>query len=171
MVAALWTVHPLRVESVAWVSERKDVLSGLLFVAVLSAYGGYVRRGGKLRYMLLVGLFALGLLCKNMLVTIPFLLLLLDVWPLKRIGSLRKLNRAGLIPLIVEKLPLLLLSAASCVATFLVQEKVLEADRISLSLRLQNAVISLGVYLRQTFFLLTLQRSTPIHERHILFQK
>ena len=85
LVAALFAVHPLHVESVAWVTERKDVLSGLFFVLTLGAYFGYVRQPFSLgRYLLVVAVFALGLMAKPMLVTLPFVLLLLDYWPLGR---------------------------------------------------------------------------------------
>ena len=84
-VAAVFAIHPLRVESVAWVAERKDVLSGLFFMLTLGAYVGYVRRPFSLvRYLTVVVLFALGLMAKPMLVTLPFVLLLLDYWPLGR---------------------------------------------------------------------------------------
>ena len=86
-VAAVFAIHPLRVESVAWVAERKDVLSGLFFMLTLGAYVGYARRPFSLgRYLAVVLLFALGLMAKPMLVTLPFVLLLLDYWPLGRIG-------------------------------------------------------------------------------------
>ena len=120
-VAAVFAIHPLRVESVAWVAERKDVLSGLFFMLTLGAYVGYVRRPFSLaRYLTVVLLFALGLMAKPMLVTLPFVLLLLDYWPLGRIGLP---VRQGIRPwrLVVEKLPLLALTAASCVATPLAQ--------------------------------------------------
>ena len=88
MVAALFAVHPLHVESVAWVTERKDVLSGLFFVLALGAYVGYVRRRFSLvRYLAVMVAFALGLMAKPMLVTVPFVLLLLDYWPLGRMSS------------------------------------------------------------------------------------
>ena len=110
-VAAVFAIHPLRVESVAWVSERKDVLSGLFFMLTLAAYVGYVRRPFSLvRYLAVVVLFALGLMAKPMLVTLPFVLLLLDYWPLGAHVAVAAPWR-----LVVEKLPLLALSAASCV--------------------------------------------------------
>ena len=85
LVAAIFAVHPLRVESVAWVTERKDVLSGLFFMLTLAAYLGYVRRPfSPGRYLLLAVVFALGLMAKQSLVTLPFVLLLLDYWPLRR---------------------------------------------------------------------------------------
>jgi len=93
LVGALFALHPLRVESVAWVSERKDVLSGLFFLLTLAAYGSWARRGGAGRYALVAACLALGLMAKPMLVTVPFLLLLLDVWPL---GRLRPGNQVNL---------------------------------------------------------------------------
>jgi hypothetical protein len=85
LVAAVFAVHPLRAESVAWVTERKDVLSGLFFVLALGAYAGYVRhRFSLVRYLAVIVFFALGLMAKPMLVTLPFVLLLLDYWPLGR---------------------------------------------------------------------------------------
>ena len=84
LVAAMFALHPLRVESVAWVAERKDVLSGLFWMLTLLAYGGYVLRPSTGRYLALVVTFALGLMAKSMLVTLPCVLLLLDLWPLRR---------------------------------------------------------------------------------------
>jgi tetratricopeptide (TPR) repeat protein len=112
-VAAIFAAHPLHVESVAWVTERKDVLSGLFGVLALGAYGWYTQRPGVLRYLAVVGTLALGLLAKPMLVTWPFLFLLLDYWPLKRCFSAA---------LLLEKVPLLLLVAASAIFTFLNQK-------------------------------------------------
>lgn len=148
-VAAVFAVHPLRVESVVWVSERKDVLGALGFVLTVGAYVKYVRQPSRLRYALVAGVYAAGLLCKNMLVTLPFVLLLLDYWPLKRftIDDLRlKIGR-----LVAEKIPLLVLSAASCVATFLAPEE-LAAARLPFFLRIENALVSYVAYLRQTFW-------------------
>jgi hypothetical protein len=94
-VAAVFAVHPLRAESVAWVAERKDVLSGLFFVLTLWAYAGYARRPfSPVRYLTVAALFALGLMAKPMLVTLPFVLLLVDYWPLGRIGC-REASAAG----------------------------------------------------------------------------
>ena len=88
LVAAIFAVHPLRVESVAWVTERKDVLSGLFFMLTLAAYVHYVHRGFSLgRYLAVLVCFIVGLAAKPMAVTLPFLLLLLDYWPLGRIES------------------------------------------------------------------------------------
>ena len=119
---ALFAIHPLRVESVAWITERKDVLSGLFLMATLLAYAYYGKKPSLPRYLTVCVLFACGLLSKSVLVTIPPLLLLLDFWPLQRIqfsadaeGSL--LQRIW--PLFREKIPLIALSAGSCVATIL----------------------------------------------------
>lgn len=119
-VAALFAVHPLHVESVAWVAERKDVLSTFFWLWVMVFYGIYVRRGGMGFYALMVVGFVLGLMAKPMLVTLPFVLLLLDWWPLGRF-------QGGVSPyrLVGEKVPLLLFSAASSVVTYAVQERAL----------------------------------------------
>jgi len=144
-VAAVFAIHPLRVESVAWVSERKDILSGLFFMLTIGAYVRYARRPWSLaRYGLVVLLFAMGLMCKPMLVTLPLVLLLLDYWPLQRVEH-RKLSG-----LVMEKLPLLALSAASCVVTLLAQHKVIKsAESFSLPLRFGNALVTCMVYLRE----------------------
>jgi tetratricopeptide (TPR) repeat protein len=155
-VAAVFAVHPLRVESVAWVSERKDVLSGVFFMLVLWAYARYARGNGpsSFRYITVVVLFALGLMCKPTLVTVPFVLLLLDYWPLGR--SQPSSSRGGVITrdtwprLIVEKLPLFVFSAASCVATLLAQRQALDASlKPPLGERVGNALVSYVVYLGQ----------------------
>ena len=115
-VAAVFAVHPLRVESVAWVAERKDVLSGLLFLLTIAAYVRYARRPwSPARYGLVLFVFALGLMSKPMLVTLPLVLLLLDYWPLQRLKS----QTMGW--LVVEKLPMLALTAAACALTLWVQ--------------------------------------------------
>jgi len=113
LVALLFAVHPLRVESVAWVSERKDLLAGTWFFLTLLAYAGSVARPGKGRRALVAIALAIGLAAKPMLVTLPFLLLVLDRWPLGRTESLPVLVR--------EKLPLFVLSALSCVITLVAQ--------------------------------------------------
>lgn len=154
-VAAVFAVHPLHVESVAWISERKDVLSGVFFMLTLGAHARYARQpDSRARYFLVIALFAAGLMSKGMLVTLPFLLLLLDWWPLHRItaetpgGSAvawREI-RASALPLMVEKIPLFLLSAASCIITSLAPEDVPD---LSFSSRLGNAIVSCAIYLRQ----------------------
>jgi tetratricopeptide (TPR) repeat protein len=158
-VAAVFAIHPLRVESVAWVAERKDVLSGLFFMLTLWAYVRYVRRPFSLgRYLSVVFLFALGLLSKPMVVTLPFVLLLLDYWPLNRFAPLTPgpavtgdgdslKNHSIPWRLILEKIPLLALSGAACVATMVAQKDIIVP--VPLALRIGNAAVSYVVYLRQ----------------------
>jgi tetratricopeptide (TPR) repeat protein len=156
IVAALFCLHPLHVESVAWISERKDVLSGLFFGLTLWAYAAYAQ--GTAGYPLVVGLFALGLLSKPTLVTLPFLLLLLDYWPLRRWAA-----GAPLQALILEKLPLLAMSAAICVTTYMVQRSHGAInEHASLFLRLQTALLAYGSYLLRTIAPLNLAVSYPL---------
>ena len=145
-VAAVFAIHPLRVESVAWVSERKDVLSGLFFMLTVGAYIRYARGPRSLaHYGWVMLMFALGLLCKPMLVTLPLVLLVLDRWPLRRDQTWGKL--------LTEKLPLCALSAASCVATLLAQYKGIQSvGAFSLPMRLANAVVAGSVYIGQMFY-------------------
>jgi tetratricopeptide (TPR) repeat protein len=159
-VAAVFAVHPLRAESVAWIAERKDVLSGMFFMLTLWAYLHYVRQPSRGRYLAMALLFGLGLLSKNMLVTLPFVLLLLDWWPLGRMRRAEATageagSRSPGVPfwgLVKEKIPLMLLSAGSCIATASVSEKIGEADRVPVLARIGNAVVSYVVYLRQMVF-------------------
>lgn len=147
-VAALFALHPLRVESVAWVSERKDVLSAFFFLLTLYSYTHYVQRlqHRAVWYAGTLALFALGLLSKPMLVTLPCVLLLLDVWPLGRTTFFK--------PLLREKLPFFALSAAACFATYYAQHQG-GAIRTFMSLpffqRLENACVAYVQYLGQTF--------------------
>src|SRR5437660_8022213 len=120
-VAALFAIHPLRVESVAWVAERKDVLSGVFFMLTLIAYVHYARAPSIWRYLTVAFVLALGLMSKPMLVTLPFVLLLLDYWPLERIRGQRSDVGHQLPRLFLEKIPLLALSAVSSTVTFLPQ--------------------------------------------------
>jgi protein O-mannosyl-transferase len=164
-VATVFAIHPLRVESVAWIAERKDVLSGLFFMLTLWAYVAYVRRPFSwVRYLTVVVLFALGLMAKPMLVTLPFVLLLLDYWPLGRVTF--PLPKAGgmaiLRRLVAEKVPLLLLSVGSCVATSIAQTEVLaRLEKLPLSSRLGNAAMSYVAYLGQLFCPLNLSVFYP----------
>jgi len=191
-VAAVFAIHPLHVESVAWVSERKDVLSAVFFMLTLLCYAKAVtrlrseastgqasdgwrvtrdRRAGdkaeviaspvtrhpSLFYWLAVVLFAVGLMAKPMLVTLPFILLLLDYWPLQRFNASPRHPMSGFTPprLLVEKIPFFILSAASCVATFVAQQRggAVEAlARYSLSDRLENVFVSYARYLGKTFW-------------------
>jgi Tfp pilus assembly protein PilF len=168
LVAAAFALHPLHVESVAWVTERKDVLSGVFAFATIGAYLRFARLGGPLRYALVVLALALGLMSKAMLVTLPFVLLLLDVWPLGRIeprgssgaigwleangGAERpgRYRRAPLVRLVIEKLPLLALVGLCSMLTYVVQQQagaMIVGDAVALSERLQNALYSYARYL------------------------
>ena len=164
--AALFALHPLHVESVAWVAERKDVLSTLFWLLALWAYARYAERPGGGRYGLSLALFLLGLMAKPMLVTLPFVLLLLDYWPLGRILGPA---RSTFVSLLVEKVPFLVLSAASSVVTFLVQRKwgaVASVAEIPWVDRLANAVVAYAAYLRKTIWPSDLAFFYPLpHER------
>jgi tetratricopeptide (TPR) repeat protein len=175
LVAALFAIHPLRVESVAWVTERKDVLSGVFFVLTLGAYVGYVRhRFSLVRYLAVIVLFALGLMSKPMLVTLPFVLCLLDYWPLDRFtpcpssgpmptpGNERAiLNRAKRmevalgrcslpVRLVLEKVPHLLLVVAFCMITAFCHGNYLVTSAcLPLGWRMGNAAVSYVAYLGQ----------------------
>jgi tetratricopeptide (TPR) repeat protein len=150
-VAALFGIHPTHVESVAWIAERKDVLSGLFFLLTLAAYHRWVRGRTPRRYALVALLFACGLLSKPMLVTLPCVLLLLDVWPLGRlrfeeVRSVRQLWQ-GLRPLLVEKIPLFVLSMASSAVTVYAQQGSLATlEAVSPGRRVGNALVSYVVY-------------------------
>ena len=170
-MAALFAIHPAHVESVAWVAERKDVLSAVFFILTLWAYARYARsdRFSWRRYTTVLVLFALGLMCKPTLVTLPFVLLLLDYWPLGRVqnsdfrgqrsavaapvrGAPQR-RTAGWLHLIVEKIPLLVLSGASCVATILAQKEAFAPTRaIPLQERVANAVVAYVEYLGQAIY-------------------
>lgn len=143
-VAALFALHPLHVESVAWVSERKDVLSTFFFLATLMAYARYIKQPGLLPYIPLVLLYALGLMSKPMLVTLPFVLVLLDFWPLGRI------QKGNITSVLIEKIPLFILSAIICIITYLAQEGIgalLAVQEYPFALRVMNAAVSYVTYI------------------------
>ena len=145
-VAVVFAIHPLHVESVAWISERKDVLSGLFFVLTLLAYLYYTRKPNIARYLRVSILFACGLMAKPMLVTVPIILLLLDYWPLERFGKLSAKK------LIAEKIPLLVLAIGSAVATLIVQSEgvgLVPLEVLPLSWRITNALAAYLVYIWQ----------------------
>ncbi len=170
-VAALFALHPLHVESVAWISERKDVLSTFFGLLALGAWGRYVEKSqvpspkSKIFYGLALVFFALGLMSKPMLVTLPFVMLLLDYWPLQRFtvpGSGLKIQG-----LVWEKIPFFALSAISCWVTFLVQRKagaVAALARFSASARIGNAFVSYARYLEKTFWPVSLANPYPYVE-------
>jgi len=156
-VAAVFAVHPLRVESVAWIAERKDVLSGVFFMLTLLAYARYVSGERSLRrYLSVAFFFALGLMAKPMLVTLPVVLLLLDYWPLCRFGSHSSrtganfARRSTFSRLVAEKIPLFLLSFLSSLLTWWAQQAFMRStSEIPLVLRVENAIVSYTRYLRQ----------------------
>jgi len=150
LVAALFALHPLHVESVAWISERKDVLCGLFWMLAMLGHALSARNPGSRWRWFTLAAFALGLLAKPMIVTLPFALLLLDFWPLRRIDSGATARRC-----LIEKLPLLLLAAAACVVTILAQRSygaVVTAEGIPVAQRLANAPVAALQYLTATFW-------------------
>jgi tetratricopeptide (TPR) repeat protein len=149
-VAAVFAIHPLRVESVAWIAERKDVLSGVFFMLTLLAYVHYVRAPSIGRYLFVAVVFAFGLMSKPMLVTLPFVLLLLDYWPLSRIRDPSSDIRRRLLTLVLEKVPLIALSAVSSVVTFLAQRGAVGwTEQLPVLARINNAVVSYVGYIWQ----------------------
>jgi hypothetical protein len=165
-VAALFAVHSLHVESVAWVAQRKDVLSTFFWFATMWAYIRYVECPGLTRYVSVLVLYVLGLMAKPMLVTLPFVLLLMDYWPLGRFqfGYSRQRPRRSVdvtfymtspLRLVGEKAPLFALAAGSCVATFLAQQSggsVVSLERLPLSIRTANALVSCVSYIGKTIW-------------------
>ena len=171
-VAALFALHPLHVESVAWVAERKDVLSTFFWMLTMGLYVSYVARPGLTRYLTLLLCFALGLLAKPMLVTLPFVLLLLDYWPLRRLEQQKppqepsSKDKSRTLPvkapvqpvghwpllrlLLIEKIPLFVLAALSSTVTYLAQQHggaVSSLEALPPSGRIANAVVSYSTYL------------------------
>ena len=174
-VAALFAVHPLHVESVAWIAERKDVLSGLFWMLTMWAYIRYVERPGVGRYIAVLGFYILGLMSKPMLVTLPIVLLLLDYWPLGRFTSdeakSKKKTPARWIGwrLLREKSPLFVLSAASCAITYVAQQTggaVQTWERIPLGLRIANALVSYVAYIWKTILPRGLAVYYPLPKAH-----
>lgn len=146
-VALLFAVHPMHVESVAWISERKDVLSTFFMLAALFAYTAYTRKMSVYRYLSVFILFMLGLMAKSMLVTLPVLLLLLDFWPM---GRFRDKSRS--VKLLIEKLPLLFLSAAVGIITVFMQRSagaVVMLEQIKIGMRLANAAVTPFFYIKK----------------------
>ena len=144
--ALIFAIHPLRVESVAWAAERKDVLSGLFFLAVLWSYYFYSIKVSFRRYLAVLICLALGLMSKPMLVSVPAVLFLMDYWPLKRFKKCRVQF------LIIEKIPLAVTALLSSAVTLVVQEKAMEAGAdYSLAVRFANAVSAYAGYLGKFF--------------------
>jgi protein O-mannosyl-transferase len=157
LVAALFAVHPLHVEPVAWISSRKDVLSTLFWMLSLWAYHAYSRRRTFERYMLVVACLFFGLTAKSMLVTLPCVLLLFDYWPLKRLADTSGWREAGRrwAVLLVEKLPLFAVAAFFCVMGFLAGRQgnvVVSLGGYSVRTRCENAILSYATYLMKTLW-------------------
>ncbi len=173
LVASLFAVHPLALESVAWIAERKNVLSTLFLLLTLWSYTWYARRPGWYRYLLVVASFVLGLMSKPMLVTVPFVLLLLDYWPLGRLVTLPEQTGPAQKPggvflrRCAEKLPLLLLAAGSSVLTMRAQALDTEIKAVPLASRIANAVLSYATYLWQMVWPAKLAIFYPYRDRTI----
>jgi tetratricopeptide (TPR) repeat protein len=151
-VALIFALHPLHVESVAWVAERKDSLSAVLGMLALIAYLHYARGPSRGRYVLVLLVFVLGLMAKPMLVTLPFLLLLVDVWPLCRV---KDWSWPGIARLVLEKIPFLLGAGAAAMVTYLVQQAggaVRSSDAFPFALRVENALVSYIIYIAKMFW-------------------
>ncbi len=166
-VAVAFALHPLRVESVAWVAERKDVLSGAFWHMTILAYARYVERPTSSRYLLVAAGLVLGLLAKPMVVTLPFVLLLLDLWPLERVGKglrnteTKKEKHAATLrtmpQLLIEKVPLFTIAAAFSIITFVAQRSegamsMMQSGELPLAVRVQNALVSYVAYIGKTLY-------------------
>jgi tetratricopeptide (TPR) repeat protein len=168
LVAALFALHPLNVESVAWAAERKNVLSTFFFLAAIGGYGWYAIRPDWKRYLAVASLFVCGLASKPMVVTLPFALLLLDYWPLQRLrpaGSAEAPSAFGAKPLsisaaVVEKLPLIVLSGLASLVTFLAQKSAGATRQFPFSVRLENAIVAYATYVQKLFWPV---RLTPVY--------
>ena len=148
-VASIFALHPLHVESVAWVAERKDSLSACFGLLALWSYVRYAERPAPRRYLLVAAAFGLGLMAKPMLVTLPIVLLLVDVWPLGRVGPSR------MVPLLREKIPLFAMAAAAAVATYVVQQTsgaVRSSNTFPVVLRIENALVSYIINIGKMFW-------------------
>ena len=174
-VALVFAIHPLHVESVAWASERKDTLSALFAVLTIGAYTLYAESPGSKRYIIMLLFFLLGLMSKPMLVTLPFVLLLLDYWPLNRM-SIPPNDKVGVsfTSLLYEKVPMLVMSLAVSIVTFVVQRHagaVSQLQVLTLGTRLSNAVVAYMAYLEKTFWPLNLSVFYPYNESAVGFPK
>jgi len=175
LVAAIFLLHPLHVESVAWVAERKDLVCGTLWLLSLLAYTEWGRAADRRAYLLSILFFALAMMSKPIAITLPCLLLLLDVWPLRRLSlageaktrpfSLPRESRDTVRRLVIEKTPYFAIAAAGAVVTVAMQRAagaLQSTELLPLSLRLQNAVVAYATYLAQSFF----PRALAVHYPH-----
>jgi Flp pilus assembly protein TadD len=168
-VAGAFALHPMHVESVAWISERKDVLSTLFWMLTLFAYVSYVKRPAAIRYLVTITIFVIGLMAKPMLITLPFVLLLLDYWPLNRFDSQpaktsdRQPCKLASIPdrrrilyqIIIEKIPFLVFAVVFSIITFLTQQasgSIVDIKTIPLTDRVGNAFLSYATYMGKMFW-------------------
>jgi cytochrome c-type biogenesis protein CcmH/NrfG len=169
-VASVFAIHPLRVESVAWIAERKDVLSGVFFMLTLLAYVHYTRAPSLGRYLAVVMAFVLGLMSKPILVTLPFVLLVLDYWPLGRMGGRTPEGRHQVLMRVLEKTPLIALSAVSSVVTFLAQKGAVgRTEELPILERINNAVVSYALYIWQMLWPVNLAVFYPHPENRLPF--
>ncbi|MBM4104516.1 MAG: tetratricopeptide repeat protein [Planctomycetes bacterium] len=184
-VAAAFALHPMHVESVAWVTERKDVLSTFFLLLTLAAYAGYVKRPSVFKYIISLIFFALGLMAKPMLVTLPLVLLLLDYWPLNRFAALQPVKTAGgkspksaAVPngrviwyrMLIEKIPFLALAALSSGITFIVQNGAIkDVTTLSLENRAANIFLSYSRYMGKLFWPQNLAVFYPFDAHHFSF--
>jgi tetratricopeptide (TPR) repeat protein len=175
-VAAVFAIHPLHVESVAWIAERKDVLSGLFFILTLGAYTGYCQNPSVSRYLLVLGLFALALMSKPVAVTLPFVLLLLDYWPLRRFTGPSIADEGSrshspppflmktALRLVFEKLPFILLAMGLSIITFHSQKTIgatVALNSVTLPVRMGNALVSYAAYILNLFWPVNLAAFYP----------
>lgn len=166
-VAAVFALHPMNAETVLWISQRKTLLGTLFWMLTLWYYTGYVKKRFRRDYLLALLFYIMGLLLKPMLVTLPFALLLLDYWPLSR------MEKEGLLPLLLEKLPLFGLSAISSVLTFFVQQSAGAVAQLSLytiSMRFQNALVAYVGYIKNMLWPVNLSAYYPYPESFSLWQ-
>ncbi|TRZ77931.1 MAG: tetratricopeptide repeat protein [Deltaproteobacteria bacterium] len=173
LVSALFAVHPLHIESVAWIAERKDVLSAFFWMLTMETYVSYTKKPFLKRYLLVVLCFTLGLMSKAMLVTLPFVMLLLDYWPLKRVSFFSERDFGQKFHLIWEKMPLIILSMIFCVITIYAQQKagaMMTLENIPMDIRAINATVSYFEYMKKMFWPIELAVFYPYIHQHGLYR-
>ena len=164
-IAALFAWHPLHIQSVAWISERKDVLSTFFGLLTLLAYAKFAQENSRRNYWLAVIFFALGLMAKQMLVTLPFVMLLLDFWPLQRF-QISNFKFQIFAKLLTQKIPFFLLVIPACVLTCLAQRAAMSSlEHLPFPLRLENSIVTYALYLFKIFWPANLAFFYPLTER------